>query len=75
MNSIKIISDGTPWNTHVLDADTGEEINNVTYIKWEIHLKDELARVTLGLTFGEIEAQGRIEQKFAGESPPCERGQ
>lgn len=51
MRQIKIIADGKPNGTSVVDADTGEEVSGVLYVK--IHMdaeKDGVPLVELGLT-------------------------
>jgi len=44
---IKIVSDGTTWGTHVVNAETGEQIQNVTKIDISIDAKDATAKMTL----------------------------
>jgi len=51
---VKIISDGTPKGTHVIDIDTGKELEGVQAIKWEIQT-DYMAKVTLELSRIDIE--------------------
>ena len=46
---IKIVSDGTTWGTHVVNAETGEQIQNVTKIDISIDAKDATAKTTLTL--------------------------
>ena len=33
---IRIVSDGSRWNTHVLDAETGNEIHGVMNVKFDL---------------------------------------
>lgn len=46
MNSIKIISDGTPNGTKVIDLETGKIIHWVQEVTWRIDT-DNLAQVTI----------------------------
>ena len=46
---IKIISDGTPKGTRVLD-DKGDVITNVDYISWELDFVSGTTSVNLSLT-------------------------
>lgn len=51
---IKIKSDGTPTGTLVVDADTGEPIEDVLYVHWE-HALGEQPLVTLQAIAPEVE--------------------
>lgn len=45
---VKVISDGTSFGTYVVDVETGERLEDVTAVKWEIDpRRDMLCRVTL----------------------------
>ena len=54
---IKIISDGTSLGTKVIDAETGKELRDVQWAKWELEV-GELATVELKIIGVEIEASG-----------------
>lgn len=56
---IKIISDGTESNTRIVNAETNEEVEGITYVKWEIR-PGELA--TAHLEFQKIPVE--IEAEF-----------
>ena len=58
---IKIISDGTKYSTRVINADTGEEIENVTDIKIKLSAKDGFARATL--SFVDVQCEMTAELK------------
>ena len=45
---LKIISDGSPENTEVLNIETGEKLDGVTHIDWHIEAQ-ELAECTIRL--------------------------
>lgn len=34
---LRIVSDGTPLGTHIVNAETGERIENVLGVQWEIN--------------------------------------
>lgn len=46
MKIVKIKSDGTPVGTHAY-TETGEEIENIQAISWEVNANGSLARVEL----------------------------
>lgn len=37
---LKITSDGTPHNTHVIDIETGERVENVQRVEWSVDVRD-----------------------------------
>ena len=53
---IKIISDGTPKNTKIVNAETGEKISGAKFIQWEISY-DGLSKCTV--IFNNIPAEIR----------------
>jgi len=65
---IKLISDGTGPNTRIVNADTGEEIENITDIKFEISAKDLVSKAVI--TFVKVGCDLKAE---AEESPTVPR--
>jgi hypothetical protein len=65
---IKIVSDGTTRNTHVIDIETGDELEGVTHIDWHLEAGD-LARCTIKLHMIplEIEADEIKSYKLSNE--------
>ena len=57
---IKIISDGISMGTHVVNAETGEEIKGVTKVEWSIGV-GELSRVKLEFVHIPAEAEGIVD--------------
>jgi hypothetical protein len=70
---LKIISDGTVKGTRVVDAQTGEEVGNVTAVSWSMG-NDGLteAVVTLGCVPAEVAGEMEIEQESGDLSRPGE---
>ncbi len=56
---IEIVSNGTSIGTHVKDKVTGEAINHVVAIKWEIEL-DGLATVDLKIVGVPVRITGKL---------------
>ena len=56
---IKIISDGKPTGTRIVNAETGERIEGVTGIKWSLGLKS-LAECELRLINIAVEIVGEV---------------
>lgn len=54
---IKIRSDGSPYGCDVIDAETGETMENVTAVHWE-HRAGELPKVTIDLLFVDVDVAG-----------------
>lgn len=54
---VKIISDGTPPGTRVVNADTGEPIEHVTAIEWKIDVRD-LATAVIRLRDVDVDVVG-----------------
>lgn len=52
----RIVSDGTPANTHIYDQ-TGKELTFVTVIDWSIS-SDNISKATIQLSYVAIEAIG-----------------
>lgn len=61
---IKIISDGTPNGTLVVDADTGEKVDNIYSIKWELLVTDGMADVELGILMVPVELVGKVKKEI-----------
>lgn len=57
---IKIISDGTPSNTKVINAETGERIFDITGIVWQIDA-DNLAKATVDFILIPVEVEAEIK--------------
>lgn len=47
MRKLKIISDGTCKNTKIVDAETGETIDGIYGITWELNYGEHWANVTV----------------------------
>jgi len=54
---IKLISDGTPKGTRVLNAETGEPIQGVRRAAWAVEI-DQPAVVTLDFVLAEVDLTG-----------------
>jgi hypothetical protein len=64
---IKIISDGTPKNTKVVDADTGELVKDVYAIQWSCDVHN-LARAIIGFINVPVEVEAEtVETKLIKE--------
>jgi len=47
---LKIVSNGEPYGSKIIDSDTGEELENVLYVKIEMDAKDGgVPHVEIGL--------------------------
>lgn len=57
---IKIISDGLPGNTKVINLETGEELEDITVIDWHIEV-DKIATATLCFINVPVEIEGEIK--------------
>jgi len=57
MIRLKIISDGTPTGTKVIDSETGEEIEGIRRVEWSISF-DEISIVKIEIGMSLIEAIG-----------------
>jgi hypothetical protein len=59
---LKIISDGTNAGTHLIDEDTGEIINKISKITWEIDAKEDwISKTTVELTNVPVEIVSKAE--------------
>lgn len=58
---IKIKSDGTSYNTHVTNAETGEELEGVTKVVWTVDTKDGLAKLSLEVAGVEVDVEGETD--------------
>lgn len=58
---LKIISDGTPQGTSIVDIETGERLERVTSIKWSIDAK-WLAVATIELCEIPVDIVGDFEK-------------
>lgn len=47
MKTVKIISDGLPRNTHVIDEETGEELKYITKIELVLDAKEPVAEAVI----------------------------
>lgn len=57
---LKIVSDGTPPGTKLVDADTGAEVQNVCGLRWSLQA-GELSRATVELDYIEFDGEGDTE--------------
>lgn len=55
---LKVVSDGTPQGTKVLNAETGEEVDNVYAVTWEARADKPESMAQISLAKIEIEALG-----------------
>jgi hypothetical protein len=58
---VKIVSDGTTQGTQVVNAETGEPIDGVTFVAWELEAKDGVATVSLELRKIPVEVVGALK--------------
>lgn len=66
---IKIVSDGTPRNTTVVDAVTGEMLEGIQSIRWELAVNNPLATAIITFIKIPVELEARLgEIKESGES-------
>lgn len=56
---IKVISDGTPRGTSVINKETGEPIDRVTEVTWHCSATDSMATVELKLLNVEVQVVGK----------------
>ena len=63
---LKIVSDGTPYHTTVVNAATGEPIENVIRIKWSADACDllTLAELTVLAPMVEFECTAPVIKRF-----------
>lgn len=59
MRKLKIISDGTAMGSKVIDVKSGEAIEGIASIMWNIGIDDSEAMVTLQLINVECEVKGK----------------
>ncbi|MFQ5849361.1 MAG: hypothetical protein ACE5JU_02085 [Candidatus Binatia bacterium] len=59
---LRIVSDGHPRNTTVMDADTGERVEGVTSLEWKID-RNNLGTVTMTVESVEVAVVGLLEKK------------
>lgn len=59
---LKVVSDGHPRNTKVINEDTGEAVEGVSSLEWKID-RNNLATVTMRVESGEAEIVGLLEKK------------
>ena len=59
---IKIVSDGTPIGTKVIDEETGETINGVVSVGWNICVGTGFARAYIELLNIPVELVGEIKE-------------
>jgi hypothetical protein len=58
---IKILSQGLPFGTQVVNAETGEGIENVTKVEWVADIKDSLCRCKIEVFQVPVEIEGEIQ--------------
>lgn len=63
---IKIINDGCVGNTHVVNAETGEEIKGVRFVSWSIGVDTGAAAALLEFVAVPVEVTGEL---VTGELP------
>ncbi len=59
---LKITSDGTSLGTHLVNVETGEEVDNVTSIQWSIPGGSFTSKATISLVWVEMDAEGELEE-------------
>ena len=60
---VKIISDGSPMGTRIVDPATGKQIENVRRVSWSLGVDDLCAVATLELVDVPVEVEGEAEGK------------
>lgn len=58
---IRIVSDGTPGGTRVIDEASGEDIRGIRAIRWEVTGKD-IAKVSLDFVKVPVDLVGEVEE-------------
>lgn len=61
---LKIISDGLPRNTKVVNADTGEAVEFVTSVDIKIRASDSVATAVIEVVKPEVEVTAEAEVKI-----------
>lgn len=60
---LKITSGGSLLNTHIVDVETGRELENVSAVRFEVDRENDcLARVTLTLELVPVELEGDVRE-------------
>lgn len=55
---VKIISDGTAYGTRIVNMETGELVEGVVSVRWQMDAKDNTASVDISFVKVPIEAEG-----------------
>lgn len=58
---LKIISDGTPSGTHVVDAHTGEEVRGVKSVQWNASAESKRTECVITLTRVHVDIVGECD--------------
>ena len=66
---IKIISDGTSYNTKVINAETGEPITGITYLHWTCDASEGIAKVFMEVIDVVVELVGNTEEQNVDDLP------
>jgi len=63
---IKIVSDGTTYNTCIYDVQSGKEIKDIVALKWEFDCRTKRAQclMTIVVELPEIEIEGEVKVKM-----------
>jgi hypothetical protein len=64
---LKIISNGQAIGTKIINADTGEEIEGIVSVKWQIDGPGELSKMELQFINIPVEVEGIVEDTVIGE--------
>ena len=65
---LKIVSDGTPWGTKVVDAATGETVENVQAISWDVDAARGLSRMEMRAVNIPVEIVADDGRTLSGEA-------
>ena len=61
---LKLISDGTPVGTSVVDADTGERVDLIQKVNYEIGVGDIYGRLTMEVMTEDVEIVCDVDDEF-----------
>lgn len=60
---LKIVSDGTRKGTHVVDAKTGEELQDITDLQWNIKADSYMSRAVITILRPTVDVTGEAEDE------------
>lgn len=71
MMKLRIVSDGTPEGTQVLNAQTGEELDMVESVSWSVSTKQDVAKAQVTLILAAADIVGESEALTRAEPDPA----